>query len=156
MAQPSLMTSSPTDLCSLHRKRLRQTYHYLLRSGSIVPSWYVLSPIPQCRPSICALSPRPLTKHSYLRICLQGHHLGQHHLHRCAGEGLRCCSLAEESRCKTEPTVQSQGCAEADLCLGQTDRPILRFTCFPDLALRRMRDDRLHSRCSGIRRPCPW
>ena len=30
MTQPSLMTSSPTDLRSLRRKRLRQTYHHLL------------------------------------------------------------------------------------------------------------------------------
>lgn len=48
----------------------------------------------------------PLTTHPLPRICLQGHHLRQHHLHRYQGQGLRRRALPEESCRKRSPRLK--------------------------------------------------
>lgn len=55
-----------------------------------------------------APSSSPLTTHPLPRICLQGHHLRQHHLYRYPGQGLCGRALPEESCRKRSPGLKSR------------------------------------------------
>jgi hypothetical protein len=88
------------------------------------------------------------------RVCIQGHHSCEHHVSWCKREGLRRCTVSEESSRKAALLAHLK--AYVNTTPGQAYRSFFRIPHLPIVTISWLRHDRFDCRCESFCTESHW